>query len=99
MIFLQLSWRSLLQAVKSNSGKSPRAYCGNSSDPARTKIKDVNEETARIIRFKKFLNPKWFEGLKKHGYKGAQEISAMVDIVFGWDATADVVEDWMYEKR
>ncbi|MDU1349753.1 cobaltochelatase subunit CobN [uncultured Clostridium sp.] len=87
----------LIAAVKSNSGKSPRAYCGNSSDPARTKIKDVNEETARIIR-SRILNPKWFEGLKKHGYKGAQEISAMVDIVFGWDATADVVEDWMYEK-
>lgn len=87
----------LIAAVKSNSGKSPRAYCGNSSDPARTKIKDVNEETARIMR-SRILNPKWFEGLKKHGYKGAQEISAMVDIVFGWDATADVVEDWMYEE-
>lgn len=44
------------------------------------------------------MNPKWFEGLKNHGYKGAQEIAAMVDIVFGWDATADVVEGWMYYK-
>lgn len=87
----------LVAAVRANSGKMPRSYSGNSSDPERTKINDINEETARIMR-SRILNPKWFEGLKKHGYKGAQEISKMVDIMFGWDATSDVIEDWMYEK-
>lgn len=87
----------LIAAVKTHSGKMPQAYSGNSSDPSRTKIKNVNEETARIMRAR-IMNPKWFEGLKKHGYKGAQEIAAMVDIVFGWDATSEVVEDWMYDK-
>jgi cobaltochelatase CobN len=87
----------LISAVKTHSGKMPRSYSGDSSDPSRTKIKNVNEETARIMRAR-IMNPKWFEGLKKHGYKGAQEIAAMVDIVFGWDATSEVVEDWMYDK-
>ncbi len=87
----------LIAAVKTHSGKMPKAYSGDSSDPSRTKIKNVNEETARIMRAR-ILNPKWFEGLKRHGYKGAQEIAAMVDIVFGWDATSEVVEDWMYDK-
>jgi cobaltochelatase CobN len=87
----------LIAAVRTCSGKRPRSYCGNSSDPSRTKIKDVREETARIMRAR-IMNPKWFEGLKVHGYKGAQEISSMVDIVFGWDATADNIEDWMYDK-
>ncbi|MBU5592670.1 cobaltochelatase subunit CobN [Clostridium sp. MSJ-4] len=87
----------LIAAIRANSGKAPRSYSGNSSDPERTKIKDINEETARIMR-SRILNPKWFEGLKKHGYKGAQEISKMVDIAFGWDATSQVIEDWMYEK-
>ncbi len=41
-------------------------------------------------------NPKWIQGLKEHGYKGAQEVSMMVDIVFGWDATTHVIDDWMY---
>lgn len=87
----------LIAAVKTHSGKMPRGYGGDSSDPSRTKIRGVNEETARIMRAR-IMNPKWFEGLKKHGYKGAQEIAAMVDIVFGWDATSGVVEDWMYDR-
>ena len=33
----------------------------------------------------------------RHGYKGALELTATVDFLFGYDATADVVEDWMYE--
>ncbi|NEU04605.1 cobaltochelatase subunit CobN [Clostridium senegalense] len=87
----------LIAAVRTFSGKMPKSYCGDTSDPSRAKVKEVKEETARIMRCR-ILNPKWFEGLKPHGYKGAQEISGMVDFVFGWDATADVVEDWMYEK-
>ena len=33
----------------------------------------------------------------RHGYKGAFELSATVDYLFGYDATTGVVEDWMYE--
>ena len=66
-------------------------------NPERVKIKNLKEETARIIRAR-ILNPKWFEGLKRHGYKGAQEVSGAVDIFFGWDATAEVAEDWMYDR-
>ena len=44
------------------------------------------------------LNPKWLEGLKRHGFKGAQEISKSIDSFFGWDASAEVAEDWMYEQ-
>lgn len=36
--------------------------------------------------------------MKRHGFKGAGDISHVVDIVFGWDATAEVMEDWMYEE-
>ncbi|UNC93063.1 cobaltochelatase subunit CobN [Candidatus Contubernalis alkaliaceticus] len=87
----------MIAAVRTFSGKKPRSYCGDSADPQRPEIRDTNEETARIMRAR-VLNPKWLEGLKKHGYKGAQEVSGLVDRVFGWDATADVVEDWMYNR-
>lgn len=87
----------LIAAVRTESGQKPQSYCGDSSDPTRVKLNSVNEQTAKIMRAR-ILNPKWFDGLKEHGYKGAQEISGMVDFVFGWDATADIVEDWMYEK-
>lgn len=87
----------LTAAVKYASGKEARSYSGNTSDPNNVKIKSLKEETARIMR-SRILNPKWIEGLKRHGYKGAMEVSAMVDIVFGWDATAEVAEDWMYDR-
>ncbi len=87
----------LIAAVRTHSGKAPKSYCGDTSDPSRAKVKAITEETAKIMRAR-ILNPKWLEGLKEHGYKGAQEVSGMVDFVFGWDATADNIEDWMYEK-
>jgi cobaltochelatase CobN len=36
--------------------------------------------------------------MKRHGYKGAGDISKVMDIIIGWDATADTMEDWMYER-
>ena len=44
------------------------------------------------------LNPKWIGAMQRHGYKGAFELAATVDYLFGYDATAHVVEDWMYER-
>ncbi|MBN2009651.1 cobaltochelatase subunit CobN [candidate division KSB1 bacterium] len=87
----------MIAAVTKLSGKKPRSYYGNSANPEITKIADVREETARIVRAR-MLNPLWIDGLKKHGYKGAQDISFNMDNLFGWDATADTIEDWMYEK-
>lgn len=87
----------LIAAIRTKSGQKPKSYCGDTSDPLRVKLNDVREEAAKIMR-SRILNPKWFDGLTRHGYKGAQEISSMVDFVFGWDATSDIIEDWMYEK-
>ena len=42
-------------------------------------------------------NPRWIASMMRHGYKGAFELSATVDYLFGYDATTGVVEDWMYE--
>jgi cobaltochelatase CobN len=36
--------------------------------------------------------------MMRHGYKGAFELAATVDYLFGYDATTGVVEDWMYES-
>lgn len=86
----------LIACVKANSGKTPISITGHSDDPDKPIIRDTAKETARIMR-SRILNPKWLEGLKRHGFKGAQEISKSVDSFFGWDASADVAEDWMYE--
>jgi cobaltochelatase CobN len=44
------------------------------------------------------VNPKWLAAMRRHGYKGAFELAATVDYLFGYDATTGVVDDWMYEK-
>ena len=87
----------MIAAVKALKGELPRSYCGDSSDPDRVKTRSTVEETKHIFRAR-ILNPKWIESMKRHGYKGAGDIARMVDIAFGWDATAEVLEDWMYEE-
>lgn len=87
----------LISAVKSQKGSAPASYSTNSADAGHVVTKNIQKETARIMRAR-INNPKWIEGLKKHGFKGAQEFSAMVDILFGWDATSDIIEDYMYDS-
>ena len=87
----------LISAVKSQKGSFPVSYSTNAGDPRHVITKSIHEETSRLMRTR-INNPRWIEGLKEHGFKGAQEFSAMVDIVFGWDATSNVVDDWMYDS-
>ena len=87
----------MIVAVKTVRGELPFAVMGDSSDPKRVKIRTTFEEAKHVLR-SRLVNPKWLEGMKRHGYKGAGDISHMMDVVLGWDATAEVVDDWMYEK-
>ena len=87
----------LIAAVTSQRGEAPVSISTNAGDPRHVVTRTIHEETSRIMRAR-IGNPKWIEGLKEHGFRGAQEFSAMVDIVFGWDATSSVVDDWMYEN-
>lgn len=86
----------LIASVKKCSGKTPHSFYGNSSDPSFTGVRSVKEESARVMRAR-LLNPIWIDGLKQHGYKGAQDVAYNMDNIFGWDATAQIIEDWNYE--
>ncbi|MDP9425475.1 MAG: cobaltochelatase subunit CobN, partial [Actinomycetota bacterium] len=85
----------MIAAVRALTGRDPKAYIGDSADPSRPKTRDLSEEARRVFR-SRVANPKWIGAMQKHGYKGAFELSATVDYLFGYDATANVVEDWMY---
>jgi len=87
----------MVAAVRALTGSSPKAWFGDSSDPANPQVRSLKEEAARVVR-SRVLNPKWIEAMRRHGYKGAFELAATVDYLFGYDATADIVEDWMYER-
>ena len=86
----------MIASVRTLSGKAPRQYHGDSSDPARVRVRDLKEEVRRVFRTRA-VNPKWIAGMMRHGYKGGFEMAATTDYLFGYDATADVAEDWMYE--
>ncbi|MCU1691437.1 MAG: cobN, partial [Frankiales bacterium] len=87
----------MVAAVRHLTGVSPDAYVGDSAVPDTVKTRTLQEETHRVFRAR-VVNPKWMAAMRRHGYKGAFEMAATVDYLFGYDATAGVVEDWMYEK-
>ncbi|KYH32921.1 cobaltochelatase subunit CobN [Neomoorella mulderi] len=86
----------MVAAVKAIKGELPLSFSGDSSDPRRVRVRTLEEETQHIFRAR-VLNPRWIESMKRHGYKGAGDLAALVEHSFGWDATAEVLEDWLYE--
>jgi cobaltochelatase CobN len=87
----------MVAAVRALSGRSPMAVFGDSADPSNPKVRALGEEAARVVR-SRVLNPRWISAMRNHGYKGAFELAATVDYLFGYDATTGIVEDWMYER-
>ncbi|BCY14108.1 cobaltochelatase subunit CobN [Actinoplanes sp. L3-i22] len=87
----------MIATVRALTGKAPAAYIGDSTNPDATRTRSLTEETARIFRAR-VVNPRWIAAMRRHGYKGAFELAATVDYLFGYDATAGVVTDWMYEQ-
>jgi cobaltochelatase CobN len=87
----------MVAAVRALTGSNPEAYVGDSAVPDAVRTRTLQEETHRVFRAR-VVNPRWIAAMQRHGYKGAFELAATVDYLFGYDATAGVVEDWMYEK-
>ncbi len=85
----------MIATIRALTGRNPARYMGDSSDPARPRTRDLREEARRVFR-SRVANPKWIDSMKRHGYKGALELAATVDYLFGYDATAEVLDDWMY---
>jgi cobaltochelatase CobN len=87
----------MVAMVRALRGSDPAAYIGDSHRPEQVKTRTLAEETKRVFRAR-VVNPRWIEAMRRHGYKGAFELAATVDYLFGYDATAGVVDDWMYEQ-
>ncbi|MFJ8818142.1 cobaltochelatase subunit CobN [Amycolatopsis thermoflava] len=87
----------MIAFTRALTGTAPASYVGDSTSPDAVRTRSLSEETARVFRAR-VVNPRWIAAMRKHGYKGAFELAATVDYLFGFDATAGVVQDWMYEK-
>src|SRR5436309_6825935 len=84
------------KAVETRAKSRPSIYLSDSLSP-QTKIRSL-EETVRLETRAKTLNPKWYEGMLKHGFRGVAEIENHVANTFGWSATADAVDPWIYTE-
>ncbi len=82
-------------AVQALTGEAAALYHGDFSVPGAPRIRTLGEEVARVVR-SRAVNPKWLEGIRRHGYKGAFEMAATVDYLFAFDATTGVVGDHQY---
>jgi cobaltochelatase CobN len=86
----------LIAAAQVLSGKTPAMYVGDNSRPERPCVRDLREEALRVYR-SRVVNPKWIEGIKRHGYRGGLELAATVDNIFAFDAVAGIAPDLVYE--
>ncbi|HPY24314.1 MAG TPA: cobaltochelatase subunit CobN, partial [Mycobacterium sp.] len=87
----------MVATVRALTGTAPAAYIGDNTRPDAVRTRTLSEETRRVFRAR-VVNPRWMAAMRRHGYKGAFEMAATVDYLFGYDATAGVMADWMYEE-
>lgn len=86
----------MIATVRALTGQQPKTYVGDSSRPDHARVRDLREEALRVYR-SRVVNPKWLDSIRRHGYKGGLELVATVDYVFGFDATAHVAPDFVYQ--
>ena len=90
------NYGGMTTAAKTVSGKEPKTYYGDTRDPANVTVADFADEIRRVVRAK-LLNPKYIEGMKEHGYKGAGDLSKRIGRVYGFGATTGKVDDWIFD--
>ncbi|MFL6336266.1 MAG: cobaltochelatase subunit CobN [Pyrinomonadaceae bacterium] len=84
------------KAVERHAQARPIVYLSDAlSRDARVR---TLPEMVRLETRAKTLNPKWYEGMLGHGFRGVAEIESHVTNTFGWSATADAVDGWVYDE-
>ena len=60
-------------------------------------VRTLTEQVALETRTR-MLNPKWYEGMLKHGYEGVRQIEVHLTNTMGWSATTGQVQPWVYQQ-
>jgi cobaltochelatase CobN len=83
-------------AISTLQGQDRPIYHNDHSRPERPIIRTLDDEIGRVVR-SRVVNPKWIDGVKRHGYKGAFEIAATVDYLFAFAATTGAVQNHHFD--
>jgi cobaltochelatase CobN len=86
----------LAATIKHLTGRKAQVWHNDHSRPENPQVRSLEDEIARIVRAR-VVNPKWIQGVMRHGYKGAFEMAATVDYLFAFAATADCVADHHFD--
>jgi magnesium chelatase subunit H len=86
----------IARAVKRAKGEEAAIYIGDQTRGG-AKVRTLKDQVALETRSRS-LNPKWFEGMLKHGHEGVRQIEAQVTNTLGWSATTGQVEPWVYQR-
>jgi len=81
---------------RARGGTPAPVYIGDQTS-GQGAVRTLNEQVALETRTRT-LNPKWFEGMLKHGYEGVRQIETHVTNTMGWSATTGQVSPWVYQK-
>jgi magnesium chelatase subunit H len=84
------------RAVTRQRGEGPAIYIGDQTR-GEGQVRTLSEQVALETRTR-MLNPKWYEGLLKHGYEGVRQIEQTVTNTLGWSATTGEVQPWIYQR-
>ncbi len=84
------------RAVKRARGAETPVYIGDQTR-GDGKVRTLSEQVALETRTRA-LNPKWYEGMLRHGHEGVRHIEAQVTNTMGWSATTGQVEPWVYQR-
>ncbi len=81
---------------RAQNGKTAPVYIGDQTKGEGT-VRTLEKQVALETRTR-MLNPKWYEGMLKHGYEGVRQIETHVTNTMGWSATTGQVAPWVYQQ-
>jgi magnesium chelatase subunit H len=81
---------------RAKGGTAAPVYIGDQTRGEGT-VRSLSEQVALETRTRT-LNPKWYEGMLKHGYEGVRQIEEHVTNTMGWSATTGEVQPWVYKQ-
>lgn len=81
---------------RARGGQDTPVYIGDQTRGAGV-VRTLQDQIALETRSRS-LNPRYFEGLLRHGGEGVRQIEAHVTNTLGWSATTGHVEPWIYQR-
>jgi magnesium chelatase subunit H len=87
----------IARAVKRARGGEDAALYISDTTRGQGRMRTLADQVALETRSRS-LNPKWFEGMLKHGAEGVRQIEAQVTNTMGWSATTGKVDPWVYQR-